>query len=106
MNGYQLTFYTQQERQHEGLPVGEWLMREARRLGLQGATLSAAAEGLGHDRKLHAIHFFDLADQPVIVSMALTASEAEQLFARLHEEELNIFYVKIPIEFGMSAETR
>ena len=35
MQGHQLTFFTQQDRSHSGLPLGEWLLQEARRLGCQ-----------------------------------------------------------------------
>ena len=62
MNGFQITFYTQQDRHHRGRPVAEWLMQLAAELGLRGATLTAAAEGLGHDHRLHSARFFDLTE--------------------------------------------
>ena len=105
MQGYQLTFFTQQDRRHGFTPLGDWLLQEARRLGIKGATLIAAAEGFGHDRRMHSAHFFDLADQPQEVTMAVTADEAQRLFERLGEEKITIFYVKAPIEFGMTGET-
>ena len=104
MQGYQLTFFTQQDRRHGFTPLGDWLLQEARRLGIKGATLIAAAEGFGHDRRMHSAHFFDLADQPQEVTMAVTADEAQRLFQRLHEGKIKIFYVKSPIEFGMTGE--
>lgn len=104
MEGFQLTFFTRQNHVHRGRPVGNWLLEEARRLGIGGATLIAAAEGFGHRRKIHSAHFFELADQPLEVTMAVTAEQAEQFFGRLREENLNVFYVETPIRFGMSAE--
>lgn len=104
MQGYQLTFFTQQDRKHGGVPLGEWLLQEARRLGVGGATLLAAAEGYGHAGRIHSAHFFELADQPVEVTMAVTAEEAERMFARLREENDRVFYVKTPIEFGVTGE--
>lgn len=104
MQGYQLTFFTQQDRRHGFTPLGDWLLQEARRLGIKGATLIAAAEGFGHDRRMHSAHFFDLADQPQEVTMAVTADEAQRLFERLGVEKIKIFYVKSPIEFGMTGE--
>lgn len=100
MQGFQLTFFTQQDRTHDGQPLGDWLVAEARRLGIGGATLVLAAEGFGHHRRIHAARFFELADQPVEVTMAVTADEAARVFARLREEHVKIFYVKTPIEFG------
>lgn len=102
MQGYQLTFFTQQNRKHGCLPLGEWLVQEARKLGIDGATMSAASEGFGHGHKLHSAHFFELADQPIEVMMALSATDAEKFFQRLHEEKINVFHVKLPIEFGMT----
>ena len=104
MQGFQVTFFTQQDRWHGSLPLGEWLLQETRRLGVAGATLVAATEGFGHDRKLHSAHFFELADQPIEVVMALSAPDADRLFSRLREENINVFYVKTPIEFGMTGE--
>ncbi|MCO6435229.1 MULTISPECIES: DUF190 domain-containing protein [Nitrosomonas] len=105
MHGYQLTFFTHQSRKHDGLPLGEWLLQEARRLGISGATLIAASQGFGHDGKLHSAHFFELSEQPVELTMALSEAAAERMFARLHEEDIHVFYVKIPIEYGVSGES-
>jgi len=102
MNGYQVTFFTQQNRMHAGLTIGEWLVQEARALGASGATLVAASSGFGHDHKLHSAHFFDLADQPIEVTMALSEGITEQLFQRLQQENLKVFYIKTPIEYGFT----
>jgi PII-like signaling protein len=104
MRGYQLSFYTQQDRKHGGRPLGEWLVEEARRLGVGGATLFAAAEGFGRNGRIRSTHFFELTDQPIEVAMAVSPEEAERIFARLKEEEIDIFYVQAPIEFGMTGE--
>ena len=104
MQGYQLTFFTQQDRRHGHLPLGQWLIEEARSLGISGATLIPAAEGFGHGGKIRSAHFFELADQPLEVTMAVSEAELERLFARLQEEKINIFYLKFPIEFGMTGD--
>lgn len=104
MKGYQLTFFTQQNRQHNHQPLGEWLLQAAMKLGIGGATLMAATEGFGHDRKLHSAHFFELADQPVEVTMAVNEQQAERMFEHLKQEGVKVFYIKTPIEFGMVGE--
>lgn len=104
MNGYQLSFFTQQDRRHGNLSLAQWLLEEARRIGINGATLIAGVEGFGHDRKIRSAHFFELSDQPIEVTMAVSSTDAARLFARLQEEKVNIFYVKAPIEFGMTGE--
>ena len=104
MNGYQLSFFTQQDRKHGNHSLAHWLLEEARRLGINGATLFAGSEGFGHDRKIRSTHFFELADQPIEVTMAVSSTDADRIFARLQEEGVDIFYVKAPIEFGMTSD--
>lgn len=104
MNGYQITFFTQQDRRHHGKPLAEWLLQLARDLHLQGATLMPAAEGFGKTGRLHSAHFFELTDQPLEVVMVVTGDQAERLFARLHQEQVRLFYVKTPVEFGVLGE--
>ncbi len=104
MNGYQITFFTQQDRRHRGRPLADWLVHLAKDMGLHGATMIAATEGFGHRGRLHSAHFFDLADQPLEVVMAVTDEEAERLFARLREEGVHLFYAKTRVEFGTLGE--
>lgn len=100
MQGYQLTFFTQQDHRHHGKSLAHWLVEEARALGIGGATLLAASEGFGHHRRIHSVQFIELTDQPLEVVMAVTAEEADRLFARLKAENVKIFYSKTPVEFG------
>ena len=101
MNGYQITFFTHQDSRHKGKPIGDWLVHLAQEMGLRGATLIAAGEGFGKGRRIHSAHFFELGDQPQEVLLAVTEEEAERLFARLSQEQVHLFYVKTPVEFGM-----
>lgn len=102
MHGFQLTFFTQQLRRHGDMLLAEWLVEEAKRLDIRGATLITATEGFGHDGRFHSADLFDLADQPLQVVMAVSIEEAQRLFARLNEEQVRVFYTKTPIEFGMT----
>lgn len=104
MNGYQLSFLTVQGHTHKGKPLADWLVHAAMELGLRGATLIAGTEGFGHHRKIHSAHFFELADQPIEVVMAATHEEAERLFELLRAENVSVFYVKAPVEFGVLGE--
>ena len=104
MNGYQITFYTQQDRMHGRQPLAQWLIEEIRRLGLPGATLSGAIEGLGRDGVLHAINLFDLSNQPVQVTVVLSEDEAGHLLQHLRQEEVDIFYVRTAVDFGMTMD--
>ena len=69
MNGYQISFFTVQDHRHKGKPVGDWLVHIAKEMGLSGATLIAGAEGFGHHRRMHSVHFIELTEQPLEVVM-------------------------------------
>jgi PII-like signaling protein len=100
MNGYLVIFFTQQNRCYQGKMLGEWIVNVAKEMGLRGATLCTGIEGFGHTGKLHSSHFFELADQPTEIRMAITEGESERLFKRLEVEEISVFYIKTPIEMG------
>ena len=104
MQGYQITFFTQQDRKQEGRPLADWLVETARALGVRGATALLAAEGYGHDRRIHSARFFELADQPVEVTMVTSAEETERLFAHLRAHRVHVFYARTPVEFGTIGE--
>ena len=76
MKGYQLTFFTVQDRKHGRLPLCEWLMNEIQSLG-SGATLVGVTEGFGHGHKMHSAHFIELADQLIEIKAALSSPEAD-----------------------------
>ncbi|AFT88304.1 DUF190 domain-containing protein [Paraburkholderia phenoliruptrix] len=101
MNGYQITFFTQHDRRHRGKPLADWLVSLAGELGLRGATVIPASEGIGHRHRVHSAHFFELADQPLSIVMAVTSEEAGVLFERLRAEGVHLFYVKTAVEFGV-----
>ena len=104
MKGYMLTFFTQQDKRHAHKPLAEWLMLAARDLGIRGATIVAASEGYGHHRRIHSAHFFELADQPQEIVMAVTDDEAGRLFELIEQEGVHVFYAKSEVEFGVFGE--
>ncbi|WP_319468359.1 DUF190 domain-containing protein [uncultured Pseudodesulfovibrio sp.] len=104
MKGNLVTFFTQQSRTFEGISLAKWIVEEARKLGVGGATLMTGQEGFGHDGRFHSDSYFDLEDQPLQVSMALTFKEYENLMVRLEESHICVFYTKSEIEFGFTSE--
>lgn len=102
MQGVYIKFYVQEKRRHHGLLAYEWLLEEARKLGIPGGSAFRAIAGFGRHGKLHEEHFFELAgDVPVEVGFALGEEEAAKLLAHLAGEKLRIFYIKMPLEMGV-----
>lgn len=104
VRGYQITFYTQMSRRHGSLSVAEWLLQLAKELGIRGATLLAAQAGFGRNGRIYSTGFIELAEQPQEVTMAVGEEDATRLFARISEEKLEIFYTKVPVEFGVTGD--
>ncbi len=101
MNGYQITFFTHQDRRHKGKPMGEWLLGLVGELGLRGASLHSGGESFSRGGRVHSAHFFELSDQPIEVLVAVTSEQSTRLFDRLRAENVHLFYVKTAVEFGV-----
>lgn len=100
MNGFELVFYTEENRKHEGKPLGQWILEKARSLGAPGGSLSTCAEGFGHHGKMHSASFVELADRPVLVSVVATDEICDALLKALDEDSVEVFYTRIATTFG------
>ena len=104
MKGILLRFYVHENRKHRHILLYEWLLENARKLGIHGGSAFRAIAGYGRHGVLHEEHFFELAgDLPVQVDFAVSDDEAQRLIALLAQENVDIFYVRMPIEFGTIA---
>lgn len=101
MKGVHLRLYTYESRKHDGLPVYEWLLEQARKQGIAGGSAFRAIAGFGHHGKLHEQAFFELAgEEPVLVEFILADHEADRLLQLLREEKLELFFARVPAEYG------
>lgn len=100
MNGYQINFYTLQNRKVAGKPVADWLIEKAQGLGIRGATVLHGDESFGSDHRIHSLHFFEQTEQPIVIVMILSEAEATQIFALVKTSGAKLFYTKTPVEFG------
>ncbi len=105
MEGYVITFFTQHEREYMGLSVGDWIVKEAKQLGIRGATLFAGKQGFGHDGRFHSENYFDNEDNPILVTMAISKEEYVKLLGRIQESHLRIFYTKYKAEFRFTCDS-
>jgi PII-like signaling protein len=105
MKGFQISFFTVQNAEHDGKRVTDWLFALVKELGLTGVTEISAQQGIGHHRKLHSTHFIELADQPIEVMIAATEEQSVRLFERLKAAKVKIFYIKAAVEFGNLGES-
>jgi PII-like signaling protein len=104
MQGVYLKFYVQENHRHHGKLAYEWLLEDARRAGVHGGSAFRAAAGFGRQGKLHEDHFFELAGEvPVEVGFVLSEAEAAAMLERVSSEGMSLYYVKIPVEYGVTA---
>lgn len=102
MTGYQVNFYTLQNREHQHHIVSEWLVEQAQAIGIRGATVVHGDESYGSDGRIHSARFFEQAEQPMIIVMVMSEKQCEDFFELIRNSGLNVFYTKTPVEYGYS----
>ncbi|HEX6138404.1 MAG TPA: DUF190 domain-containing protein [Casimicrobiaceae bacterium] len=101
MKGTLLRFYVHENRKHRHRLLYEWLLEQAKQLGIHGGSAFRAIAGFGRHGVLREEHFFELAgDLPVEIDFAVSDDEAQRLLDRIGAERISIFYVRLPIEYG------
>ena len=102
MNGTILRFYVHENRTHRHVALFEWLLEQAKKLGIHGGSAFRAIAGFGRHGILHEEHFFELsADMTVVIEFVVSAEEAEKMLALLRGEKVSIFYTRVQGEFGV-----
>jgi PII-like signaling protein len=102
MNGEFLRFYSHEDRKVGGVLLYEWLLGEAKRLGIHGGTAFKAMAGFGRHGVMHEAKFFELAgDLTVEVEFIVTGDEAQKLLDAVSAAKLRIFYARVPARFGV-----
>jgi PII-like signaling protein len=100
MQGFQITIMTEQDRRIEHKQAVEWVLHPAKELGISGVTVFSGVDSYGGDGRRHSARFFELADQPIEVVMAVTGDQSDRLLARINLVDTRLFYIKTPIDFG------
>jgi uncharacterized protein len=100
--GIYLKFYVHENRKHHHILLYEWLLEQAKKIGIPGDSAFRAIAGYGHNGILHEQHFFELAgDMTIEVEFMLKEEDAEKLLQFVKSERIHLFYTKLPAEFGM-----
>ncbi|MBI3223181.1 MAG: DUF190 domain-containing protein [Nitrosomonadales bacterium] len=98
----QLIFYVTEKQHHAGKLLYEWLLQEARELGVHGGSAFHAMAGFGRHGRLHEETFFELAGELAVkVEFILDDLLAEQLLSRVRAQGLEVFYVRYPVQAGI-----
>jgi PII-like signaling protein len=102
-NGTYLRFYMHENRKHHHVLLYEWLLEQAKNIGIHGGSAFRAIAGYGRHGILHEQHFFELAgDLTVTMEFLLSDEEAQRLLDLIEHEQVRVFYAKFPAEFAMT----
>ncbi len=101
MQGISLRIYMHENHRHHGVLLYEWLLEQAKEMGIHGGSAFRAIAGYGRHGVLHEQHFFELAgDVPVVVEFIVGDEEAQRLLDLARREKVRAFFTRTVIEFG------
>jgi PII-like signaling protein len=76
--GELLRIFIGEDDRHEGQPLYEWIVGQAREAGLAGATVVRGLEGFGAHSRLHTAKILRLSeDLPIIIEIVDTVDKIE-----------------------------
>lgn len=102
---WQLRFSVHENRKHRGKLLYEWLMEQAKAMGIPRGTAFRAIADYGRHKVMHNQHFFELAgDTSIKVDLLVTAEEKDQIIRLVEAEKLKIPFTVSLIEFGVTSE--
>ena len=97
-----LTFYVGEKQLHDRVPLYEWLLEEAKALGVHGGSAFRAIAGFGRHGRLHEETFFELAGELAVkVEFILDDKLTEQVLQRVGAQNKSVFYVRETVESGI-----
>lgn len=89
-----LAFYTSEKQHHADMPLYEWLLEEAKAMGVHGGSAFRAIAGFGRGGHMHEDTFFELAGELAVkVEFILDEALAEQLLEKVRSQNMKIFHV-------------
>lgn len=102
VHGERIYFYVREGQRHKGLLLYEWMLREARSLGLSGGTAIQSLAGFGR-HGWHEAHFFEESGElPVLCIFVGTTAQLDTLVQVVADAGLSVFYSRHPVQFGIT----
>ena len=85
-DGYLLRIFVGERDKHGHLPLYEWIIKQARKQGLAGATAFRGIEGFGAHSHLHTSKILRLADDlPILIEIVETKEKIESFLPIIDE---------------------
>jgi PII-like signaling protein len=98
-----LSFYISEKQHHSDMPLYEWLLEEARAMGVHGGSAFRSIAGFGRHGRMHEDTFFELAGELAVkVEFVLDDVMAEQLIDKIRRLNMNVYYLKQRVDDGIA----
>jgi len=99
----QLAFFVSEKQHHAGKPLYEWLLEEAKAMGINGGSAFRAIAGFGRHGVMHEETFFELAGELAVkVEFILDDAFADRLLEKVKGENKKVFYVRHKVDSGVA----
>jgi PII-like signaling protein len=80
--GQILRIFMEEARKYEGIPLYEWIVKEARKHKLAGATVLRGLEGFGLHHKMHTAKILSLSSNlPIIIEIIDRTEKIDAFFS-------------------------
>lgn len=102
MKGVFLRFYMHENAKHRHTLLYEWLLEQAKKMGIHGGTAFRGIAGFGHHGHLHFQHFIELAGElPMQLDFLVSEEESRELLDMIKSEKVRLLYMMVPVQFGV-----
>lgn len=102
MQQVSLKLFVTETQKHGGRLLYEWLLEQARAMGIPGGSAFRAIAGFGRHGRMHEETFFELAgDLPLEVEFVMSGEQAEAYLELLEAAKLSLVYLKTAAESGV-----
>jgi len=99
--GIYLKLYIPEQLRVHGDLLYEWILKQAKDLGISGGSAIRTIAAYGRHGHLHEQHFFELAGElPIILEFFAAEESISDLLALLAAEKQSLFYIKLPAQAG------
>ena len=96
-----LSFYISEKQHHADMPLYEWLLEQAKAMGIHGGSAFRAIAGFGRHGHMHEDTFFELAGELAVkVEFILDEELADKLLQKTRSQNMKLFCIKQAVEAG------
>ena len=99
MKAVALRIYVHHTRKRLGLMLFDWILAQAKVMGIHGGSAFCATAGFGRHGIIHEQRFVEVAaDLPIVVEFIVDDEEADRILDTLRREKVHAFCTRTPTE--------